>query len=83
MCVFFANKIKKQAILNRQKFFQGCDDDANGADGDRATVNFDHPLKRVRENGWVRQTPPSPPPPGAACAPPPVPPRGPRQHPGL
>jgi len=62
---------------------KGCDDEVLGADGERgpSSVNFEHPVKRVRENDWVRQTPASPTPQNASV-PPPVPPRGPRQHPG-
>ena len=69
-------------------FNPGCDDGLDGGDGDRAAA--EQPVKRVRENGWVRQSPPatsssastSQPVTSSTATAPPVPPRGPRQHPG-
>jgi len=70
------------------KKFAGCDDDVEAGDADRATAG--QPIKRVRENGWVRQNPPLTSPQlmtsstvqSSAASAPPVPPRGPRQHQG-
>ena len=62
--------------------FAGCDDDLDAGDADRAAAG--QPIKRVRENGWVRQNPPLTSPSSATTttSAPPIPPRGPRQHQG-